>query len=425
MSELVVAPRPRGKGFALDDETRGFYGVRMISVTEARSIISQAVAPLTPSRVPLADARGRVLRETILASGDFPAFDRSAMDGYAVALDDESERFRVVMEVQAGTSPERALAAGECARVFTGAKIPVGASQVIMQECVRREGEWMIPLRRDRTTHIRHRGEDAAAGAVLLESGGRLRASELALLAQLGAMQPLVSPAPRVLHIATGRELVPPEMEPRDGEIRDTNSTMIAAMLAGRGARLQHQSRCADDLAETVARIRGVGETSWDVLLISGGASVGDYDFGAKTLRELGFTIHFDRLNLRPGKPLIFATRGAQAAFVLPGNPVSHLVTFHLAVRLALECLEAVPPSWPLADATLLEDLPAKSDSRETWWPCEVLSEDGSLCARPLGWKSSGDLCGLARVNALLQLLPASGPLSRGASAKCLLLDLA
>ena len=132
-------------------------------------------------------------------------------------------------------------------------------------------------MRRDRVTHIRHRGEDAAAGAVLLESGGRLRASELALLAQLGAMQPLVSPAPRVLHIATGRELVPPEMEPRDGEIRDTNSTMIAAMLAGRGARLQHQSRCADDLAETVARIRGVGETSWDVLLISGGASVGDF----------------------------------------------------------------------------------------------------------------------------------------------------
>ena len=347
------------------------------------------------------------------------------MQIYLIRLKLRTERFRVVVEVQAGPSPERALAAGECARVFTGAKIPVGASQVIMQDWVRREGEWMIPLRRDRATHIRLRGEDLAAGAVLLESGARLRASELALLAQLGAMQPLVSPAPRVLHIATGRELVPPETEPCDGEIRDTNSTMVAAMLAGRAARLLHQSRCADDLAETVARIRDVEETSWDMLLISGGASVGDYDFGAKTLRELGFTIHFDRVNLRPGKPLIFATRGAQAAFVLPGNPVSHLVTFHLAVRLALECLEAAPPSWPLADAALLEDLPAQSDPRETYWPCEVRSDGGSLRARPLGWKSSGDLCGLARVNALLQLLPASGPLTRGASAKCLLLDLA
>ena len=397
----------------------------MISITEARALIAANVPPLAPARIALAEARGRILREAVAAPGDFPAFDRAAMDGYAIALDDPAERFRVTMEVQAGVSPTRALAAGECARIFTGARIPAGASQVIMQEFVSREGEWMIPLRRDRATHIRHRGQDAAAGAVLLESGARLHASELALLAQLGALHPLTSPAPRVLHLATGRELVPPETEPRDGEIRDTNSTMIAALLAARGARMQHQSRCADDLAETVARVRSVEKDSWDMLLLSGGASVGDYDFGAKTLRELGFAIHFDRLNLRPGKPLIFATRGAQIAFVLPGNPVSHLVTFHLAVRLALECLEAAPPSWPLADALLDADFPAQSDPRETWWPCAVRSEAGTLRARPLAWKSSGDLCGLAGVNALLQILPATGPLPRGTAAKCLLPDLA
>ncbi len=394
----------------------------MISVTEARSIIAANVQPLAPERVALADARGRILREVVTAPSDFPAFDRAAMDGYAVGLDDPADRFRVVMEVQAGTSSERALAAGECARIFTGARIPAGASQVIMQEHVRRENEWMIPLQRDRATHVRFRGEDATAGAVLLESGTRLGPCELALLAQLGAMRPLVSPAPHVLHIATGRELVPPEVEPRDGEIRDTNSTMVAAMLAERGAQMQHQSRCGDDLAETIARIRGIPNATWDMLLLSGGASVGDYDFGAKTLRELGFTIHFDRLNLRPGKPLIFATRGAQAAFVLPGNPVSHLVTFHLAVRLALECLEAAPPSWPLAGAILDEDLPAQSDPRETYWPCKVRSENGTLHASPLAWKNSGDLCGLAGANALLQLLPASGPLSPGTVARCLML---
>ncbi len=397
----------------------------MISVTEARSIIAANVQPLAPERVPLAGARGRILREVVTAPCDFPAFDRAAMDGYAVALDDPADRFRVVMEVQAGTSSERALAAGECARIFTGARIPAGASQVIMQEHARRENEWMIPLRRDRATHIRRRGEDAAAGTVLLESGARLAPCELALLAQLGAMHPLVSPAPRVLHIATGRELVPPEVEPREGEIRDTNSTMVAAMVAERGARLQHQSRCGDDLVETIARIRGIPDATWDMLLLSGGASAGDYDFGAKTLRELGFTIHFAGLNLRPGKPLIFATRGAQAAFILPGNPVSHLVTFHLAVRLALECLEAEPPSWPLADTLLDTDLPAQSDPRETYWPCKVRSENGTLRARPLAWKSSGDLCGLAGVNALLQLLPASGPHPHGAAAKCMMLDLA
>ena len=397
----------------------------MISVAEARDIIAQSVRPLEPVRVPLAAARGRILREPVASPTDFPAFDRSAMDGYAIRLDDPAERFRVVMEVQAGSPPARPLAAGECARVFTGAKIPEGASQVIMQESARREGEWMIPGRRDEKTHIRLRGEDAAAGAVLLESGARLRASELALLAQLGALQPLVSPPPRVLHIATGRELVPPDCEPREGEIRDTNSTMVAAMLAGRGAQMQHQSRCGDDLAETILRIRSVADGTWDMLLLSGGASVGDYDFGAKTLRELGFTIHFDRLNLRPGKPLIFATRGSQVAFVLPGNPVSHLVTFHLAVRLALECLQAAPPSWPLAEALLTEDFPAQSDPRETYWPSQVHSREGRLHVRPLAWKSSGDLCGLAGVNALLQTLPATGPRSCGALVKCLLNDFA
>ena len=397
----------------------------MISIVEARAIIAASVRPLAASRVPLAEAHGRILRETVAAPCDFPAFDRAAMDGYAIDLEDPAERFRIVMEVQAGVAPPRALAVGECARIFTGARIPAGASQVIMQENVRREGDWMIPQSRDRKTHIRRRGEDAVAGAVLLESGARLCASELALFAQLGAMNPLVSPAPRVLHIATGRELVPPDTEPSDGEIRDTNSTMVAAMLADRSAQMQHQSRCGDDLAETISRIRSVPEGTWDMLLLSGGASVGDYDFGAKKLRDIGFTIHFDRLNLRPGKPLIFATRDAQAAFVLPGNPVSHLVTFHLAIRLALECLEAAPHSWPLAEALLAEDFPAQSDPRETYWPCEVRSDAGRLHARPLAWKSSGDLCGLAGVNALLQLLPASGPIPRGAPAKCLLLDLA
>lgn len=394
----------------------------MISLTEARSIIAANVQPLPPTRVALADAHLRILRETVTAPCDFPTFDRAAMDGYAIRLDDPADRFRVAMEVQAGMPPERSLVAGECARIFTGARIPDGASQVIMQEHVERDGEWIIPQRRDRATHIRQRGEDARLGAVLLESGTRLRATELALLAQLGAVRPLVSPAPRVLHIATGRELVPPEIAPDGSQIRDTNSTMVAAMLAESGAKLQHQSRCGDDLEETVARIRSIPGETWDMLLISGGASVGDYDFGAKTLRDLGFTIHFNRLNLRPGKPLIFATRSRHVAFILPGNPVSHLVTFHLAVRLALGCLEAAPASWSLATATLDEPLDLQSDPRETYWPCKIRCQNGALQARPLAWKSSGDLCGIAGANALLQLHSASVSPAGGMSGRCLVL---
>ena len=386
----------------------------MISLDEARALIAERLQPLPPVRLRLSAAHGRVLRETIIAPHDFPPFDRSAMDGYAVAIDDRSERFRIVAEVQAGSAPERSIEAGECARVFTGAQIPRGASQVIMQEDVERAGEWMIPRTRDRTAHVRLRGEDARAGTPLLHAGHRLGACDVSLLAHLGAVEPLVSRAPRVLHVVTGRELVPPERQPAAGQIRDTNSSLIAALLAESGAELVQQTRCGDDLAETLEAIRTIPESAWDVLLISGGASVGEYDFGARALRELGFAMHFDRINLRPGKPLIFATRGPQAAFVIPGNPVSHFVTYHVAIHSALEVLEGIKPAWELARFVLDEPLANETGARETWWPARVSVRDGNLCAQPLAWQSSGDLCGLAGANGLLRIPPGQGPRMAG-----------
>jgi molybdopterin molybdotransferase len=139
-------------------------------------------------------------------------------------------------------------------------------------------------------------------------------------------------------------------------------------------------------------------------LLVSGGASVGDYDFGKKLLGELGYKIHFEQLNLRPGKPLVFATRGSQAAFVLPGNPVSHFVTIHVAVRLAVERFVGTKPSWSLFKARLAEDFEYRPDARETYWPARAEIQKGELVVRALRWQSSGDVTGLAGVNALLQL---------------------
>ena len=393
----------------------------MISLAEARASIAAAVQPLASVETPLASAQGRVLRADVAAEEDMPAFDRSAMDGYAVGAEDRSERFRVVGEIQPGAAPAVEIRAGECVRIFTGAQIPAGAAQVIMQENVTREGEWMTPARRDAKTWIRHRGEDARRGDVLLRAGVRLGAGELALLAQLGVVQPRVSPAPRVIHFATGNELTDPAAVPGAGQIRDSNSTLIAALLADCGARLTHQRRCGDALDTLTADIAAAGD-AWDALLISGGASVGDYDFGARALEALGFTIHFRQINLRPGKPLIFATRARQCAFVIPGNPVSHFVTFHTAIRHALECLENAPSSWVLARLELAEDLPTKPDARETFWPAHVAPRDGALRAHPLAWQSSGDLRGLVGANALLRIAPGTGPVRAGELAECLLL---
>jgi molybdopterin molybdotransferase len=372
--------------------------------------------------MPLSAARGRILHEGVFAPEDQPRFDRSAMDGYAIDAKDLSPRFRVVTEVQAGQVPARRIGPGECARIFTGAPIPEGASQVIMQEDVQRDGEWITVLERDKRTWIRYRGEDARQGEQFLNAGERLRAGELSLLAQFGVVQPRVGRTPRVLHFATGNELVDPSVAPAQGQIRDSNSTLIAALLSDVGARLIAQGRCGDSLEGLVGAIRQHPPDGWDCLLISGGASVGDYDFGTRALRELGFTIHFPQMNIRPGKPLVFATRQQQIAFVIPGNPVSHFVTFQSAIRLALERLEGAASSWKTAKIELAEDLEAKPNERETLWPVHVGIEDGTLRAWPLAWQSSGDLRGLLGANALVPIAPGVGGAKKGTLIDCVLL---
>lgn len=376
----------------------------MISIEEARRIIAEKVKPLSAHRTEVDDANQRVLREDILADATYPAADCSMMDGYAFAEDDPAEHFRVVMEVVAGRPERRALRAGECARIFTGAPLPAGATTVLPQEDARREGDLMIPLRRDGRRFVRPRGSEAQAGDVLLRKGTRIGPGERAILAQAGCVQPLVSSVPGVWHVATGDELVDPREQPGAGEIRDSNSALLGALTWGWAVIESH--RCCDDLPALVATCNGHG---WlrepDMLLISGGASVGERDFGARVLRELGYTIHFDRVNLRPGKPLTFATgEDGRLAFVIPGNPVSHFVCYHVAIRLAIDLLSATESSWSFLDVVLGGESPLRSDPRETFWPARVVVQEGKLVALPRRWTSSGDTFSLAGANALLRV---------------------
>ncbi|HSY17480.1 MAG TPA: molybdopterin molybdotransferase MoeA [Candidatus Acidoferrales bacterium] len=375
----------------------------MISLAEARALITQKISPLPAQPASLAMEHGRRLREDICADEDMPAFDRSAMDGYAVGLEDDSKQFRIVGEIQPGAVPKFQINRGECARIFTGAQIPVGASQVLMQENVRVEGGNIIPAQRGQATHIRKRGEDARKGDLLLRSGTRLGAGELALLASLGVVGPKVSPPVRVAHFVTGNELVEPSVKPGPGRIRDSNSTLVAALIRQFGGEISRQENVADEFNVLLEKVRA-GEDNFDLLLVSGGASVGDYDFGKKLLGALGFQIHFEQLNLRPGKPLVFATRDNQAAFILPGNPVSHFVTMHVAVRLALQRFTGAGAVWPIVNVRLAESFNHRPDPRETFWPAQVGIQNGELVVRALRWQSSGDVTGLTGANALLQL---------------------
>lgn len=377
----------------------------MISLTEARRIIAEHVHPKPGTEVGLAEAHGRVLARDVVADAFYPAGDRSQMDGYVVRGDAVPGTFKLAGEVAAGQVPDRPINEGEAFRIFTGALLPEQGGRVVMQEDAVREGDRVVLAAFGERNFVRPKGSEAVPGKVMLQAGSWLGAPELAVLAQVGAVRPRVVPVPTVRHLATGGELVDPSENPGPGLIRDTNSTLLRALFASLGVESFSSSRVADD-PELLTKS---ADTSDDFLILSGGASVGDYDFGAKVLRQLGYTIHFDRVNLRPGKPLTFATRGRQAAFVIPGNPVSHFVCFHTAVRLAVELAAGRAPSWPAVWVDLDDEgLPLAPDPRETWWPARVVVREGRLLAVPKRWSTSGDTFSLAGTNALVLVNPDS-----------------
>lgn len=387
----------------------------MIQVEEARRLILERVLPLDPERVPLAAARHRILRTAARADLDSPPFDASAMDGYAARRADLGQPLRVIDESAAGTGATRAIGAGECVRIFTGAPLPAGADCVIRQEDTTRTGDNVrITNSGAGADFIRRRGENRRAGEIVVPAGTRLGAPELAALAGAGVTEPQVTRQPACFHLVTGNELVAPAVAPTGAQIRDSNSTLVEHLVAQQGARYLGHARARDDLD---AARQAVGSLAGcNVLLVSGGAGRGDHDLARPLLQSLGFEIVFDQLNLRPGKPLVFARKDRLLAFALPGNPVSHWVTFHLFVAPVLEKLQnGLDPAWPRLSGRLAPGtrLPA-ADGRRTFWPARIVAANGGHEVTLLPLASSGDGSGLVGANALVPLaangLDAAGP---------------
>lgn len=380
----------------------------MISLEEARQRILSHVENVGVIEVALSEAWGGILAESLVAGGYYPSADRSTMDGYVIGGDEVPGTFRVVGEIPAGSFPEIVVGKGEALRIFTGALIPEGGGRVIMQEDVTRDGDEISVASFLENRFIREKGSEASPGDVVLEKGTKLGGAELAILAQIGAVRPKILRKPVIRHIATGNELVAPDQIPGRGEIRDTNSSLLAGLFKSLGVEISESRRVADDLAA----ISEIAEGDCDLLLLSGGASVGDYDFGAETLKRLGFNIHFDKVNLRPGKPLIFATRGKQVAFVIPGNPISHFVSFHVAIRLAVERLAGLPSHWNFLPLEIRGGEPLRPDPRDSFWVAKVSVDGGKLVVTPKSWSTSGNTFSLAGTNALIHVksgLPAEG----------------
>jgi len=304
--------------------------VALLSVAQALERVLAQAAPLPAEEAPLTDACGRVLAADLKALRTQPPADVSAMDGYAVRSSDVASapaQLKVIGEVAAGRPFGRSIGAGEAARIFTGGVMPAGADTVVIQEHAKRDGDRLSvekPAARGR--HIRARGLDFNAGDTLLRAGHRLTARDLALAAGMNHPRVPVHRRPRIAVFATGDELVPPGTEPAPGQIVSSNTFALAALARAQGAVVEDLGIVRDQLDATVAAVRRARELGVDVLLTSGGASVGDYDLVQAALAAEGMTLSFWKLALRPGRPLMHGRLGPIHVLGVPGNPVSAFV---------------------------------------------------------------------------------------------------
>src|SRR5581483_811690 len=386
-----------------------------LSLDDAVAEISSCCQPLPGVHAPLAASLGRILRENITTTEDLPAADKSTRDGYAVLKNDSSEILSVVDAIHAADWKPRQLKIGEAVRIATGGSLPCKNVCVIMQENVERNGDIIKIVRHESNLNIRKRGEEIRAGETILNSGAKLDAGKLALLATVGYAQPLVSPKLKIIHFTTGDEIISPEQKPKPGQIRDSNSILIHALLKNFPCELVQQHLPENfEMAKQVISAFSLQPPAFDLVLVSGGASVGDKDFTRPLLEWLDFEIVFNRIAIRPGAPLIFGTNGNRAAFGLPGNPLSHFVCFHLFVAAALKKLVGDEPRKFLRGnlAAKLDDAP---NSRETLWPVRCEIQNGKWELTPLRWSSSGDATCLAETNALIRIPANRGSIESGA----------
>jgi len=371
----------------------------MLAIEEAERILAAFPVQVKDETTPLAAAQNRFLARDIVSPGDVPEFDKSAMDGYACISGDDSPSFRVIETIAAGAPPGRTITPGLCARIMTGAMLPRGADRVVMRECTEEADGVMRIIREDPHHNIRRRGEDLRAGQAVMNRGDRLGAARIAMLASLGFAQVPTAKPPRVAIITTGSELVPPGVPLGPGKIYDSNSHSLVAQLRDCGCEPIVLGEVADH-AETTARAIASGLTQCDALILSGGVSAGDFDYVPAAMKRAGCTLHFQKIAVQPGMPTVFASRGEQAVFGLPGNPVSTFVIFEVFIKPLL--LRWLGHAYrPLVLPAMLEAGYRRRRSERTVF-LPALFREGK--AEILAYHGSAHLHALSRANALLRV---------------------
>jgi len=382
------------------------------------------LGPLPAERVPLREALGRALAEDLVAPRSLPPFENSQMDGYALRAADAPRagaRLRVSLEVFAGAAPGAELAPGTCARIFTGAPLPAGTDSVEMQEQVSRRGSVAVFRRRaEPGRFVRPAGADVREGAVALPRGSLVDPGAIGLAAGLGRSELPVHRRPRVALLTTGTELVPLDRPPGPGEIVDSNSHTLAAAALETGAVPQILPLASDDRASLRAAL-AAGRGA-DVLVSTGGVSVGEKDLVRAALQAAGARLDFWQVAIRPGKPVAFGRWGRMPVFGLPGNPTSAWVTFELFVRPALRALAGLPGSGRLVLPARLARAQEKPRQLTLYLRTRARRSAGEIWLDPLPTQQSGHLTSAVAVDALAVLPAGAARLARGARVQAIML---
>lgn len=371
----------------------------MITVEEAQARLLALASPLPGIVVPVAEAVGYYLAEDVIAKRTQPATDLSAMDGYAIRFADMPGPWRVIGESAAGRPHGGQIGVGEAARIFTGAHVPVGADSILIQEEASRDGDALTLTGQGPPAsgaHIRRKGGDFFVGDLLLEAGVRLNAGAIAAAVMAGYGTLAVGGRPKISIIATGDELLPPGEPCNDAHIPSSNSVMLAAMLDGLSCNLEDRGIVADNIADLETALADCAGS--DIIVTSGGASVGDHDLVQYAFRNIGATLDFWKVAMRPGKPVMAGRFGSAIVLGLPGNPSSAFVTAFLfllpLVRHLAGCKSPLPEALTAKTAT---ELPA-GGIRTDYFRARI--ENGVIST--FNRQDSGMLAPLSRANALL-----------------------